>query len=280
MLDSPFLMDSLERWIAVGFSPEDVATYENAVWSRCAKTYMDGFAGLTGQAVPALVDAAEVKKGDRVLDVGCGPGLATAAAIERGASAVGIDFSEEMVDEARRRNPGVEFRVADAQLLPFEDTSFDVVLSNLTVHHLGDPEKFIAESFRVLCRSGRLAFTVWADMSKLEAFGLFFGAVAEHGNPGDLPHGPLFGESDFAVFRSMVEKPGFRNPNVQEVNISWQMDSIDALLAAFSDWANMRTFPRAVSDAITATVRMRSKAYESGSDLRIPNPVILVTATK
>lgn len=80
-----------------------------------------------------------------------------------------------MVDEARRRNPGVEFRVADAHSLPFEDGSFDVVLSNLTVHHLGDPDKFLAEAFRVLRPGGRLAFTVWADLSKLEAFGLFSG---------------------------------------------------------------------------------------------------------
>lgn len=273
-------MNSLERLVAMGFSPQDVATYENAVWSRCAEGYMDGFRGLTGQAVPALLDAVKVSKGDRVLDVGTGPGVATTAAIERGASTVGVDFSEAMVDEARRRNPGVEFRVADAHSLPFEDGSFDVVLSNLTVHHLGDPDKFLAEAFRVLRPGGRLAFTVWADLSKLEAFGLFFGAVEEHGNPGDLPHGPLFGLSDFAVFRSMVEKAGFRDPEVKEVNISWHMASIDSLLAAFRDWADMDSFPREVSDAITATVRDRSKGYESGSGLRIPNPVILVSAAK
>jgi ubiquinone/menaquinone biosynthesis C-methylase UbiE len=241
---------------------------------------MDGFRCLTSEAVPALLDAAKVKKGDRVLDVGCGPGLAATAAIERGASAVGIDFSEAMVDEARCLNPGMEFRVADAHSLPFEDGSFDVVLSNLTVHHLGDPDKFLAEVFRVLRPGGRLGFTVWADTSKLEAFGLFFGAVEEHGDPGDLPHGPLFGMSEFAVFRSMVEKTGFHDPNVREVDIWWDMASIDSLLAAFRDWANMDTFPRKVSDAITATVRERSKTYESGSGLRIPNPVILVSAAK
>jgi SAM-dependent methyltransferase len=124
----------------MGFSPGEVATYENAVWSRCAKGYMDGFRGLTGEAVPALLDAAEVTEGDRVLDVSCGPGLATTAAIERGASAISVDFSEAMVNEARRRNPGVGFRVADAHLLPFEDGSFGVVVSNLTLHHLGDPD--------------------------------------------------------------------------------------------------------------------------------------------
>jgi hypothetical protein len=67
---------------------------------------------------------------------------------------------------------------------------------------------------------------------------------------------------------------------VQEVNISWRMASIDSLLAAFGDWANMDSFPREDSDAITATVRERSKVYDSGSDVRIPNPVILVSAVK
>jgi SAM-dependent methyltransferase len=90
------------------------------------------------------------------------------------------------------------------------------VLANLTVHHLGDPDKFLTEAFRILRPGGRLAFTVWAEIAKLEAFGLFFGAVEEHGNPDDLPHGPLFGMSDFAVFRSMVEKTGCAIPTCRK----------------------------------------------------------------
>jgi len=264
----------------MAFSFDEVAKFENTVWSRCAPGYREGFEALTGNALKPLLDAVNVRKGERVLDLGCGPGTVSAAAQERGASCVGVDFSDAMVGEARRRNPGIDFKTGDVHALPFGDAEFDVVIANLVVHHLGDPDRALKEAQRVLKPGGRLAFTVWADMTKLEAFGLFFGAVAEHGNAGELPHGPLFGVSDFDVYRTMVKKAGFSDSTVREVPIAWKTDSIDSYLKAFSDWAAMDTFPKATADAIRTSVRTKAEAYRKGSGFEIPNPVILVFAIK
>jgi ubiquinone/menaquinone biosynthesis C-methylase UbiE len=222
----------------------------------------------------------KVGGGDRVLDVGTGPGLTAVAAVERGADPVGIDFSEAMLAEARRRHPDIDFRTGSAELLPFEDNEFDAVVGNFMLHHCGQPDRVLDEAFRVLRPGGRMGFSVWADLSKLEAFGLFFAAVEEHAGASELPHGPLFGVSDFAVFHEMARAAGFRDSSVRELQITWRTRSIDSLLAAFRDWANLDTFPADVRNAIEETVRERAGAYRQGDAFVMPNPAILMSAVK
>lgn len=111
-----------------------------------------------------LVAMTGVGPGDRVLDVGSGPGYLARLAAERvgpGGRAVGIDASEPMVELARRQSTGLpqcRFEHAGAQNLPFEDRSFDAVLSSLAIHHLPDDERdtAFAEMFRVLRPGGRI----------------------------------------------------------------------------------------------------------------------------
>src|SRR5438270_10788072 len=99
------------------FDSTVVSKFEQGVWSRCAKGYVDGFGGLVDEAIAPLLDAAHVSGGSRILDVGIGPGLVAAAVRERGGDVVGIDFSEAMLEEARQRHPGIEFKQASAASL-------------------------------------------------------------------------------------------------------------------------------------------------------------------
>ena len=162
------------------FDAVEVARFENETWSRCAKGYIDGFGALVAEGIEPLLDELKLSKGDRVLDVGTGPGLVAAVAAKRGANPIGLDFSETMLTEARRVYPDIEFRAGSGEALPFGDNAFDVVVGNFVLHHSGAPDKVMTEAFRVLHPGGRMGFTVWADPSKLEAFGLFFAAVEEH----------------------------------------------------------------------------------------------------
>jgi SAM-dependent methyltransferase len=189
--------------------PEEVGRFENATWSRCAKGYVNGFGALVREAIRPLLDKVNVNRGDRVLDVGTGPGLVAAAAEEQGADVVGVDFSEAMLAEARRLHPAIEFRAASADALPFADSTFDAVVGNFILHHAGRFAKVLEESFRVLRRGGRVGFTVWADLSKLEAIGLFFAAVAEHAGAAELPHGPLFVSATSTCSTRCSVRPGF-----------------------------------------------------------------------
>jgi len=262
------------------FDADVVARFENETWSRCAEGYMDGLGALVTEGISPLLDAVEVGAGDRVLDIGTGPGPVAAMAAERGATPVGLDFSDAMLAEARRGNPGIEFHAGSAENLPYGDAEFDAVVGNFVLHHSGDPDRVLKEAYRVLRPKGRMGFTVWADPSKLEAFGLFFAAVEEHAGTAELPHGPLFGVSDFAVFHEMAQDAGFRDSSVRELEIAWRMQSIESLLAAFRDWANLESFPGDVRQAIERTVRARAGAYRHGDAFTIPNPAILLSADR
>jgi len=113
-----------------------------------------------------------VAPGDHLLDVGTGPGylaLAASRLVTPGGAAVGIDASPEMIDRARtlaaRGRSEVEYLVATAESLPFDDDAFDVVVSRLVFHHLpGDvKEQALSEIARVLKPGGRLLIADFAS---------------------------------------------------------------------------------------------------------------------
>jgi ubiquinone/menaquinone biosynthesis C-methylase UbiE len=127
------------------------------------------------QLSAAVIDAAGVHRSDRVLDVGCGPGGLTQALAELvGSEAVAaVDPSDTFVAACRRRVPGADVRLARAEELPFEDDTFDVVLSQLVVNFLDDPSTGLREMLRVVRPDGFVAGCVWdyADgMTMLRVF--------------------------------------------------------------------------------------------------------------
>jgi len=115
------------------------------------------------QLAPGLADFARVQRGQRALDVGCGPGALTAELVTRlGVEAVtAVDPSESFVSAARERHPGVDVRRAAAEALPFSDSEFDVVLASLVVHFMSDPVAGLREMTRVARPGGVVAACVW-----------------------------------------------------------------------------------------------------------------------
>ena len=110
-----------------------------------------------------LADLAGVRSGQRVLDVGCGPGALTAELVGRvGAPAVSaVDPSEPFVTAARERHPEVDVRQAGAESLPFEGASFDAALAQLVVQFMADPAAGVAEMRRVTKPGGVVTACVW-----------------------------------------------------------------------------------------------------------------------
>ena len=106
---------------------------------------------------------AGVRAGQRVLDVGCGPGALTGELVERLGpdSVAAVDPSAPFVEAARARNPGVDVRQASAAQLPFPDRGFDAALAQLVVHFMPDPVAGLAEMARVTRDDGVIAACVW-----------------------------------------------------------------------------------------------------------------------
>ena len=112
---------------------------------------------------PQLADLAAVVAGQRVLDVGCGPGaLVTELVTRLGPAAVtAVDPSEPFVAAARERHPGVTVERASAEDLPFPDDAFDAALAQLVVHFMADPVAGLREMARVTREHGVVAACVW-----------------------------------------------------------------------------------------------------------------------
>lgn len=113
------------------------------------------------RGLEALVGLSGATTTDRVLDVACGPGFLTMAFARRCAGATGFDATDAFLalarDEARERGLGnVRFEHGDAQELPFEESSFDVVSCRAAFHHFPNPERVLTEMTRVAAPGGRL----------------------------------------------------------------------------------------------------------------------------
>jgi SAM-dependent methyltransferase len=127
-----------------------------------------------------LIAAAHVRRGQRALDVGSGPGVLARPLVEvLGAENVAaVDPSEPFVAALRERLPGVEAHVATAERLPFEDGSFDAALAQLVVNFMTDPELGVSEMRRVVKSGGVVAACVWDYAGEMTLLRSFWDAAA------------------------------------------------------------------------------------------------------
>lgn len=112
---------------------------------------------------PIVAEAAQIKRGDRVLDVACGTGVLACAALERVGPqgiVVGVDPNKDMLSVAGRKSTRIEWREGKAESLPFPDTSFDAVVSQFGLMFFDDRPGALREMTRVLAPGGRMAVAV------------------------------------------------------------------------------------------------------------------------
>jgi len=128
-----------------------------------------------------FADLAGVGAGQRVLDVGCGPGTLTAELVSRtGAAAVSaVEPSASFAAAARERWPEVDIRRSGAEQLPFPDGVFDVTLAQLVVHFMADPVAGLREMGRVTRPGGVVAACVWDHAGGRGPLSAFWAAVRE-----------------------------------------------------------------------------------------------------
>ncbi|WP_335938958.1 methyltransferase domain-containing protein [Streptomyces sp. PTD5-9] len=131
--------------------PDEVSYLDQLAATEAARSYKS-----------VMLDALDARPGETALDLGCGPGtdLSTLAkAVSPSGRVIGIDSSQEMVEQARRRTENlsaVEVEVGDVHTLPFEDGSIDRARTDRVLQHVADPAQALAEARRVLRPGGRL----------------------------------------------------------------------------------------------------------------------------
>lgn len=131
---------------------------------------------------PRVTEAAAIRSGYRVLDVGCGTGVLACAAAERAGpegSVVGLDASEQMLAVARRKQGRVEWRQGLAEAMPFPDASFDAVVSQFALMFFAPKQQAIAEMLRVLRSKGRLAIAVFRSLDHAPGYAVLTELLAQ-----------------------------------------------------------------------------------------------------
>lgn len=171
---------------------------------------------------PQLADLAGVHPGQRVLDVGCGPGALTAELVARlGPAAVAaVEPSASFVAAARLRNPGVNVLQASAEHIPFPDHAFDAALAQLVVHFMSDPVAGLAEMGRVTRRGGVAAACVWDHAGGTGPLSLFWQAVRQL-DPGADDESQLAGAHE-GHLAELFEAAGLRE--IEETTISASLE--------------------------------------------------------
>jgi SAM-dependent methyltransferase len=181
------------------------------------------------QLSPQLADLARVRAGQRVVDVGCGPGALTAELVARvGPAAVAaVDPSEPFVAAARARNPGVDVRQASAERLPFPDDAFDAALAQLVAHFMAGPVAGLAEMARVTRSDGVVAACVWDHGGGQGPLSLFWRAAREL-DPGVRDESHLAGARE-GHLAELFDQAGLRD--IEQTTVSSSLEH-----QTFEEW--------------------------------------------
>ena len=263
-------------------------SYERQRHDNLATSYHDFFTPVTLLATQHLLEAAHVRAGIDLLDVATGPGSLAAEAKKIGAKPVGTDLSPGMIELARKSYPGIDFRVADVEHLPFNDGSFDAVLCNFGLGHFPHPEAAAAECVRVLRTGGRIALSWWDDPSKQRLQGLFRDAITEVGAklPSDVPAGySIHRFADSNEFRRLLKGVRLTDVEAEDHQTDYLVPDVATLwrggMGSFAVTASAITHQDATTQAaIRGALERRAAVYMTPSGLKLPVAFKIGSGTK
>jgi SAM-dependent methyltransferase len=231
-----------------------------------------------------LAEAADIRSGERVLDVAAGNGNATLAAARRFAEVTSTDYVPALLEKGRARaeaeGHAVTFRAADAEALPFADGAFDAVLSTFGVMFTPEHERAAGELSRVTRKGGRIALASWTPDSFI---GRLFGVIGRHVPPAKGLRSPAaWGE------RAHLEAlfPGHAI-DARRRDFVFRYRSADHWLDVFRTWygPTNRAFAALDADgqaALEADIRLLMAGFDTGGGrgLVIPSAYLEAVVTR
>lgn len=157
-----------------------------APWSARAADWAELQEAQTAPMYEAVIDAVFEEPGRRLLDAGCGSGLAAALAKQRGFVVSGFDAAPGLLEVARERVPDGDFREGDLEQAPFGDDSFDAVIACNAVQYAASHAQAVRELVRVAVPGGRIGIAMWAEHDRSEMSDVFdaLGALMPPPPPG------------------------------------------------------------------------------------------------
>ncbi|NNG02154.1 MAG: methyltransferase domain-containing protein [Desulfobacteraceae bacterium] len=200
---------------------------EKSGWQLCG----DGPEAYETYIVPAfsgawaadLVNRADLRNGDRILDVGCGTGIVSRYALkEMGGSGriTGMDVNETVLEKAREICPpngsAIEWRHGDVSDMPFPDDNFDVVFCQQGLQYFSDRPRALNEINRVLVDQGRFVFSVWRPLAYFPFYRVLHHALEQYVNMEAAAQlASAFTLGDSTQLRDLLENASFKEIDIR-----------------------------------------------------------------
>jgi len=276
---------------------EDYREASLRIWEEMAAGW-EGHRGSVWDASRAvgewLVDALDPQPGETVLELAAGVGDTGFAAARRLGSTgtlITTDFSEQMVQAARRRADelgvsNAEFRTLDAERMDLDDGSVDGVLCRWGYMLMADPGAALAETRRVIGDGGRLALSVWGDPGQNPWAAIPARALLEltGAEPPD-PFAPgIFAMASEERTRDLLIGAELEPQRVETVDMEWRFDSLADYWHHLTDVKGaiamvVRSLPEADQAALSTEIERRLGPYADGEGYRLPGTCLNVLAT-
>jgi len=243
---------------------------------------------VVGPWVPTLLDLAEVREGERVLDIACGTGVVSRLAARRVAprgTVSGLDLNESMLAVARRLPlpPGltIDWRQGSALALPFADGVFDVVLCQQGLQFFPDRVKALREMHRVLVSGGRVALSVWTGPSPY--FVAQREGLARHVSPeAATSSAAAFTLGDSDELSGLLKLADFHDVVVHHVRMTLRFPTPEEFLLRHLSALPVAELVAAAGEedraALVVHMREAMRAYVDGYGLAVPQEVNVATA--
>lgn len=254
------------------------AEVQGELWGRAAEDWSALQESHHGPLFETMLDAVDVDRDDRFLDVGCGSGGASLLADDRGAVVTGLDASAPMIRIAKKRLPSADFRLGDLEQLPFPDESFDVVFAANSIQFAANPLAALEELGRVAASKGRVVVGLFASPEQVD-FRAVFEAVSRVRPTPPSGHGP-FTLSHGDDLEKLMIRSGLEPIESGEIECPFSYPNREAAWKAIASSGPSQSVMDAVGeDMLRAVVLDAFGTFETDSgDIRLYNSFRYVTA--
>lgn len=256
---------------AASFDADRFKAQERAGFNRIAARYAEG-ARLRGELAEALLDAAALRPGLRVLDLASGPGLLAGPAARQVAprgQVIATDIAESMLVEGARNNTGLaglHFAAADAEQLCLASASVDRVLAGLALFMFPDPARALAEIHRVLAPGGLLVLSVWDERAAVPLLHCAQDAIARVLPPPRVARPSVFRFGTPGALAQAFAGAGLEAGEIRPCRFACRFADTDSYWQAFLDLAGgvteaLARLPAASLDALRTAVGVELAPY-------------------
>jgi len=274
------------------YTEEYYREYTRTTWNESAEAYVHWMRNLEPFRAD-LLSRLDAKPGERVLDLGTGPGEpAMTLAREVGATGhvTGVDLSENMVDLARkvaqaRGLQNIDFRAMDCSKLEFPDSMFDAATSSFGFQIFTDPEMAAQEAHRVLKDGGRIAVSVWSTPDKVPFLHAIIEPMLEHAEPDETGYIPTPYETGApGEMVAFLTAAGFREAREEQFRHVLHVGDEDEYLASILKGTpighSLSEESAPVQRKVLRKTRANLQRWRTAGGLSIPAECVVVVAWK